>query len=109
MNALQLHPMNHKVIGVPTFTPLRFLLGAFVVLSLIYAWTTPIFEASDELWHFGVIQHIANTGELPVQVPGVETPWEQEGSQPPLYYFLVAGLLWVFPAGLLIRWMQRPD
>ena len=24
-------------------------------------------------------------------------------------YYLVAGLLWVLPAGLLIRWMQRPD
>jgi uncharacterized protein DUF2842 len=24
-------------------------------------------------------------------------------------YFLTAGLLWVVPAGLLIRWMQRPD
>lgn len=24
-------------------------------------------------------------------------------------YFLVAGLLWVPPAGFLIRWMQRPD
>jgi len=24
-------------------------------------------------------------------------------------YFLVAGLLWVLPAGLLIKWMQRPD
>jgi hypothetical protein len=24
-------------------------------------------------------------------------------------YFLAAGLLWVVPAGLLIRWMQRPD
>ncbi len=24
-------------------------------------------------------------------------------------YFLVAGLLWVIPAGLLVRWMQRPD
>jgi hypothetical protein len=26
-----------------------------------------------------------------------------------LAYFLVAGLLWVLPAGLLIRWMQSPD
>ncbi len=26
-----------------------------------------------------------------------------------LAYFLVAGLLWVIPAGILIRWMQRPD
>jgi hypothetical protein len=24
-------------------------------------------------------------------------------------YFLIAGLAWVVPAGLLIRWMQRPD
>lgn len=24
-------------------------------------------------------------------------------------YFLVAGLLWVIPAALLIRWMARPD
>lgn len=24
-------------------------------------------------------------------------------------YFLVAGLLWVVPAAILIRWMQRPD
>jgi hypothetical protein len=24
-------------------------------------------------------------------------------------YFLAAGLAWVIPAGLLIRWMQRPD
>ena len=26
-----------------------------------------------------------------------------------LAYFLAAGLLWVIPAGLLVRWMQRPD
>lgn len=24
-------------------------------------------------------------------------------------YYAVAGLLWVLPAGLLIRWMARPD
>ena len=26
-----------------------------------------------------------------------------------LAYFVTAGLAWVIPAGLLIRWMQRPD
>lgn len=26
-----------------------------------------------------------------------------------LLYFALAGLLWVIPAGLLIRWMQHPD
>ncbi len=33
-------------------------------------------------------------------------------SAPPLAqfaFFLVGGLVWVLPAGLLIRWMQRPD
>ncbi|HEY6921603.1 MAG TPA: DUF2842 domain-containing protein [Methyloceanibacter sp.] len=29
--------------------------------------------------------------------------WAQLG------YFLIAGLLWVIPAGLLVRWMQRPN
>jgi hypothetical protein len=24
-------------------------------------------------------------------------------------YFFAAGIIWVIPAGLLIRWMQRPD
>lgn len=26
-----------------------------------------------------------------------------------LVYYIVAGLLWVLPAGWLIAWMQRPD
>jgi peptidoglycan/LPS O-acetylase OafA/YrhL len=26
-----------------------------------------------------------------------------------LLYYVVAGLLWVLPAGLLIQWMQKPD
>jgi uncharacterized protein DUF2842 len=29
--------------------------------------------------------------------------WEQ------FTFFLATGLVWVIPAGLLIRWMQRPD
>ena len=24
-------------------------------------------------------------------------------------FYVTAGLLWVVPAGLLVRWMQRPD
>ena len=26
-----------------------------------------------------------------------------------LAYYVIAGLLWVIPAGLLIKWMQRPE
>ena len=40
-----------------------------------------------------MVDHIADTGELPVQVAGTETAWEQEGSQPPLYYWLSAALV----------------
>ncbi|MBZ0286988.1 MAG: glycosyltransferase family 39 protein, partial [Anaerolineae bacterium] len=69
------------------------LLLIFVVLCLCFAWATPPFEASDELWHFGAINAIADTESLPVQQIGVETPWEQEGSQPPLYYLISAALI----------------
>lgn len=26
-----------------------------------------------------------------------------------LLFYVVAGLLWVLPAGVLIKWMQKPD
>lgn len=26
-----------------------------------------------------------------------------------LVYYVVAGLLWVLPAGMIVTWMQRPD
>ncbi len=74
--------------------------GAFVVLCSIYAWATPIFEASDERWHFGMVDYIANNNSLPVQNPDIETAYEQEGSQPPLYYILSA---------LMVRSIDRGD
>jgi hypothetical protein len=71
---------------------LRIILIAFVTLALLYSSATPIFEASDEVSHYAVVQHIADTGALPVQQPGINSPWDQEGSQPPLYYLLVSPL-----------------
>jgi 4-amino-4-deoxy-L-arabinose transferase-like glycosyltransferase len=65
----------------------------YILLALAYAWATPPLEASDELWHVGMVNQIAQTGELPVQVVGTETAWEQEGSQPPLYYLISAALI----------------
>lgn len=76
------------------------LLSAFALLALIYAWATPPLEASDELWHVGMVNHIAETGQLPVQLPDVKTPYEQEGSQPPLYYLIAA---------LLVKPIDRSD
>lgn len=66
--------------------------GLFVSLALIYMLTSPIFEVSDEMLHFPVVDYIASTGKLPYQDPAKETLWRQEGSQPPLYY-LIAALL----------------
>ncbi len=66
------------------------ILFAFIGLGVTYSLVTPIFEASDEIWHYPIVKHIADTGTLPVQRPGVEQPWRQEGSQPPLYYVVAA-------------------
>jgi hypothetical protein len=69
------------------------LLAASFVLFCLYGAVTPLFEASDELWHYPFVQHLANGGDLPVQQPGqtdTDAPWRQEGSQPPLYYALAA-------------------
>jgi hypothetical protein len=66
------------------------ILALFILLSVTYSVVVPPFEASDELWHYPMVKYIADHWSLPVQEPGVETPWRQEGSQPPLYYFLGA-------------------
>lgn len=65
----------------------------FCGLALLYMMSSPILEVSDEASHFAVIDYIARTGELPYQDPNQETLWKQEGSQPPLYYLMVAGLV----------------
>lgn len=68
----------------------------FVALGTTYSVVTPIFEASDEFLHYPVVHHIATTGHLPIQEPGVDTLWDQEGNQPPLYYLISAALtFWV--------------
>lgn len=65
---------------------------SFVLFSY-YSLATPLFEASDELWHYPMVQHLATTVSLPVQRPDqtdADAPWRQEGSQPPLYYAIAA-------------------
>lgn len=78
------------------------LLVAFVIMAATYGVIVPVFEAADEHTHYFVAQHIAETGRLPVQAAErpERGPWEQEGSQPPLYYALVAPLVRVSGAAL---------
>ena len=52
----------------------------------------PPFETPDEVFHYAFARHLADGNPLPVQNPDVEAPWEQEGSQAPLYYWLVGRL-----------------
>ncbi|MBN1249571.1 MAG: glycosyltransferase family 39 protein, partial [Anaerolineae bacterium] len=75
------------------------ILGAFLTIATAYSVTVPVFEASDELWHYPMVEVIARTWTLPVQPlePGTTSgPWRQEGSQQPLYYALGAVLtFWI--------------
>lgn len=78
------------------------ILSLFILLGLGYALITPVFEASDELWHYPMIRHLADGNPLPVQVfdPNEAGPWKQEASQPPLYYYIGA---------LLTSWIDTSD
>ncbi len=82
---------------------LALLLGLFILLGITYALVTPVFEASDELWHYPMVRHLADGNPLPVQVfdPAQAGPWNQEASQPPLYYYLGAALtFWIDTADM---------
>ena len=83
-------PLAGRVLGL--------IMVAYLMLGLVYAFTTPPFEASDELWHYPMIQHLAAGNALPVQVfdPAAAGPWKQQASQPPLYYYVGAALtFWI--------------
>lgn len=85
-----------KRLGLPLF------LVGFVAVGAIYALVTPLFEISDELWHYPMVKRLADGGGLPVQDldPAKAGPWRQEGSQPPLYYAVMA---------LATRWIDTGD
>jgi len=76
------------------------ILAAFVALSIAYSLVAPIFEAPDEIYHYFFIKHLADGKGLPVQSPENTGLWEQEGSQPPLYYLMAA---------LATFWMDTSD
>ena len=87
---------------------LRLILALFVIVGVMYAVVTPVFEASDELWHYPMVRHLADGNPLPVQVfdPAQAGPWKQEASQPPLYYYIGAALtFWVDASDMeTVRW-----
>lgn len=66
--------------------------AAFAALALAYTAAVPPFEGADESAHYFFAKHLRCTGALPVQQARAEDRglWEQEGSQPPLYYALAS-------------------
>jgi len=70
---------------------LQWILLFYLVFGLMYALATPVFEANEELWHFGYVEHLRETGSLPTQsLYQRHTIYRHHGSQPPLYYALMA-------------------
>ncbi len=61
-------------------------------LGIWYSLVVPPFETPDEIYHYAFVRHVAQGNGLPVQHADGEDPWEQEGSQAPLYYLLVGWL-----------------
>jgi len=66
---------------------------SFILLASAYSFITPIFETSDEVRHYPVIDYIADHKALPVQDPDRPNVWDWQAAQPPLYYTLSAILV----------------
>lgn len=73
---------------------------AFALLALWYAAVTPIFEISDEVSHYPVVDYIADHFALPVQDTARTREYDWEAAQPPLYYAIAA---------LLVKPFNRDD
>lgn len=104
-----------KIIVVPA-TPAgwktlrRVFLITYILLAILYATVTPIFEVSDEVSHYPLVDYIATHGELPVQDINRPHAWDWEAAQPPLYYVLAALLVTPFDRSDLYtnHWIPNP-
>jgi len=65
----------------------------FLCFGLWYSLVVPPFEAPDEIHHYAFARHLSQGNDLPVQTAESNGPWEHEGTQAPLYYFLVGRLI----------------
>lgn len=65
----------------------------FLLLGVWYSLVVPPFEAPDEIHHYAFARHLSQGHGLPVQTAESDGPWEHEGTQAPLYYFLAGRLI----------------
>jgi 4-amino-4-deoxy-L-arabinose transferase-like glycosyltransferase len=88
---------------------IKTILIAFLALGVTYSVVTPIFEASDELWHYPLVQWLSRGNPLPVQDAQRVGPWKQEASQPPLYYWLMgAATSWIDTSDMAQARQENP-
>jgi hypothetical protein len=64
----------------------------FACLGVAYSLAVPPFEKPDEVYHYAFARHLAQGNGLPVQTLDNLGPWQHEGTQAPLYYFLLGRL-----------------
>lgn len=62
--------------------------GVFMLLGMLYALLTPLFEAPDEPAHFRYVRLVREQANLPRL--DLSQPFAYESLQPPLYYVLLA-------------------
>jgi hypothetical protein len=77
----------------------------FVCLGAGYSLLTPAFENSDETLHYPFVKHLADGQGLPLAIP--DQLWGQEGTQPPLYYAVVAASTFWLDSDNLPDLLQR--
>lgn len=65
------------------------LLLFFTFLGTLYSVTTPLFEAPDEVWHYGYVRYLVDERTLPALTEANNEIY-QEVAQPPLYYAVAA-------------------
>ncbi|MEM7344647.1 MAG: phospholipid carrier-dependent glycosyltransferase [Chloroflexota bacterium] len=95
---------RNNVKGTPFLWIFAFL---FVTLGVGYSTITPIFENSDETLHYPYIKHLADGKGLPLAIP--DQLWNQEGTQHPLYYAIVAAsTFWIDSDNLLEHLQPNP-
>jgi hypothetical protein len=80
-------------------------IALFLFLGLGYSSLTPVFENSDETLHYPYVKHLADGLGLPLAIPG--QLWNQEGTQPPLYYAIVAASTFWIDSDNLPELLQR--
>ena len=93
--ATEVTPFSRRQVPKPSSpsTWLSAILALHIALGIWYSFVNPLFEAGDERWHYPYVKALADGHGLAVQPENpVVYNWRQQGSQPPLYYLLAAGL-----------------